>query len=201
MSDTNFRNEMTESSKTPQWLDEALLLFFGNESVSDAKITVPSEGFRAKYRTAAASAANIAKLRRERRRIGFVPIPLSEYLEGLIKVAGVPAESVLSRVDLTEIADMTFASARKLARFGQVIEIGLRELLVHVRIGFAEKFDSTPVPLLLAHHRFAGARDQLEQCEAVLALAEVEYDGDLLNELRRTEFEIRAAYKQAEQKP
>jgi len=196
MIERDFKN--TSVDQTPDWLDDVLRESFKDRHEAKVVFDEPSQAFRQRCQAAADSAFSIVKLRNERRRIGFVPISLAEYVQGLVKVAGVQIEGVLARFGIDDITSGTSDSARKLARLAQELGISLREVLVHVRIGFVERIDSVPVPLLLAHHRSTGVRDQLGECEAVLGLAEAEYDGELLNELRRTEFEIRAAYKQGE---
>jgi hypothetical protein len=193
-------NASAEMYESPQWLEDVLRLSLDEPSLrrSETKFEPPSEAFRQRCQEAADIAASIMKLRRERQRIGFVPMSLADYIQGLIKVAGVQLTTVLARFGVEDVSLSTPGSARKLASLGKELGIGLREILAHVRIGFVEKIDSVPVPLLLAHHRSAGLRDQLGECEAVLGLVEAEYDAERLNELRRTEFEIRAAYKQGE---
>jgi hypothetical protein len=186
-----------ETYEPPKWLEEVLYLS-ANESCSGAELESPSDAFRQRCREAAELASSIAKLRSERRRIGFVPMSLAEYIQGLMKVAGVQVATVLARFGIEETSLRTRESARKLARLAQELGISLREVLVLVRVGFVEKIDSAPVSLLLARHRSEGVRDPLGECEAVLALVEAEYDSGWLNELRRTEFEIRTAYKQGE---
>jgi hypothetical protein len=192
--------DSTDIHETPQWLDDVLRLSlteppFGG---SDARLNPPSEAFLKRCNKAASIGASIAKLRADRRRIGFVPMSLAEYIQGLIKVADVKLAAVLESFGMQDISALTSESARKFARLAQELGISLREVLVHARIGFVERVESVPVPLLLAHHRSTGFRDELGECEAVLGLAEAEYDVELLNELRRIEFEIRAAYKQGE---
>jgi hypothetical protein len=193
LTDTSF-----DSNGASAWLEDVLKESFAQRGESKVEFSPPSEAFRQRCQDAADVAVSVARLRNERRRIGFVPVSLAEYVQGLIKVTGAQAEAVLARFDLVDIDRLTSDSVRGLTRFAQRLGISLREILIHVRIGFLEKIDSVPVPLLLAHHRTAGPRDQLAECESVLALAEGKYEGELLNELRRAEFEIRTAYKQGE---
>jgi hypothetical protein len=185
-------------NESNDWLDNILRQAFREDTNSHLELGQPSKEFRQRSLVAASVAYQTAKLRYERRRIGFVPMPLAEYIQGLVKVTGVQMQSVLGRFGIDELSEVTSNSARKVAQLAEDLGIGLREMLIHVRIGFVERTNSVPVPLLLAHHRSTGVRDQLSECEAVLGLAEAGYDGELLNELRRTEFEIRMAYKQGE---
>jgi len=197
----DFEDMSANVYEPPKWLDEALRQVFDDGHSTAIEFSEPSEAFRERCREAANVALTIARLRSERRRIGFVPISLVEYIEGLVKVTGVQIDAVLARFGIDDIRRVTADSVRNLARLAQELNISLREVLIHVRIGFVEKFDSAPVPLLLARHRSAGPRTKLEECEAILGTAEAEYDRELLNELRRTEFEIRAAYKEGDSWP
>ena len=198
MIEQDFEDASADFYEPPEWLDDALRQTFGGGGI---QFSEPSEAFKQRCRTAASVALSVAKLRNERQRIGFVPISLAEYIQGLIKVTGVRIDAVLARFGIDDITRLSTDSVRNLARLAQELNISLREVLIHVRIGFLEKVDSAPVPLLLARHRSAGLRSQLDECEAVLGTAEAEYDGELLNELRRTEFEIRAAYMQGDSRP
>jgi hypothetical protein len=198
MIEQDLRNNGVEMYEPPKWLDDVLRRSFAGSDRAVTEFPAPSEAFHQRSRDAANSALSIIRLRNERRRIGFVPITLAEYIQGLVKVAGVQIESVLARFGIENISRSNSDSARKLARLAQELGISLREVLIHARIGFVERTNALPVPLLLAHHRSIGVRDQLGECEAALGMAEAGYDGELLNELHRTEFEIRAAYKQGE---
>ena len=201
MMEKDFEDMSANVYEPPKWLDDALRELFDDGHGTVIEFSPPSEAFRERCREAANVALSIARLRNERRRIGFVPISLAEYIQGLVKVTGVQSGAVLARFGIDDIKRLTSGSARSLARLAQELDISLREVLIHVRIGFVEKIDSAPVPLLLARHRSAGSRSQLEECEAILGTAEAEFDGELLNELRRTEFEIRAAYKEGDSRP
>lgn len=184
----------------PEWLDEALHLCLGQTLGNRPEVALeqPSEDFLRKCREAADTASSVARLRRGRRQLGFVPMPLADYIHGLAKVAGIRLSAVLARFGVDETALRDPNSARALAHLAYDLGMGLRETLIHFRIGFVEKIDAVPVTLLLAHHRGQGMLDQLGECEAVLRLAEAKYESGWLDELRRAEFEIRAAYKEGE---
>lgn len=199
MIEQEFEDASANFYEPPEWLDDALRQTFGSGGA--IQLSEPSEAFKERCRNAASVALSVAKLRNERRRIGFVPISLAEYIEGLVKVTGVQIEAVLSRFGIDDLSRLSTDSVRNLARLAQELNIGLREVLIHVRIGFLETIDSAPVPLLLARHRSTRLRSQLDECEAILGAAEAEYEGELLNQLRRAEFEIRATYKQGDSRP
>lgn len=194
------KTHATDAYEPPEWLNNTLHLYMGQtlRSRPEAALERPSEDFLQRCREAADVAASVARLRTGRRQLGFVPMALADYIRGLAKVAGVQLSVVLARFGLDDAALQDPGSVRGLARLARDLGIGLRETLIHLRIGFVEKIDAVPVTLLLAHHRAPGVLDQLGECEAVLRLAEAKYESGWLDEVRRAEFEIRAAYKEDE---
>jgi hypothetical protein len=104
-------------------------------------------------------------------------------------------------LQVDDLANPSPKVAKAFAKLAKELDFSLRETLIHIRIGYASLVDSAPVPLLLARHRSQTQRaGQLEECEAVLGQLEAKYDVDQLRELRRTEFEIRGAFRQDEKR-
>lgn len=188
---------MNESVEIPTWLTQAFeesrdYMFF-NEYEPGAVDTQ----FRDRCREAAAFALSMGQLRAERHRIGFVPLSLSAYIQGLVKMTNVSLEPILKWLGVEELSQLGSASAVRLARLARGIGIELREALIHLRIGFAEDVDGAPMSLLVARQRStAGGRSTLEECESVLNDVESAYDIESLKELRRAEFEFRSRYKE-----
>jgi hypothetical protein len=191
-----------ELNRAPGWLAAMLRLsyeHFGSDGAIEESI--PSESSN-RYREAAGIALSLAKLRKERERIGFVPLALSDYVLGLVKVADISISPILRWLGIDDLSRPTLSSAKAVARLSRELGMDLREALVHIRIGFASQIDTAPLPLLVARLRATGAhRTQLEECEAVLGEIESEYELDIIRELRSTEFEIRAAYRESESEP
>jgi hypothetical protein len=186
-----------EAQESPAWLVN--LLRVASESalldLSDQEPAPPE--LLNRYRTAADVALNLAHLHKERDRIGFVPLSIADYVNGLVKVTNVSLGPILSWLGVGDLAELGPRSARAFAKLTRVLGINVREALIHLRIGLAEQVDSAPMPLLVARQRSSGTfRNHLEECEAVLSDIESEYDLDCLRELRAAEFEVRAAYKQ-----
>lgn len=190
-------NNMDEGVVSPIWLTEAL-----EQSRDYALFNEPQEGtvetqFQNRCREAAGVAYSLAQLRRERERIGFVPLSLNAYIQGLVKMTDVSLTPIRKWLGLDELTQIGASSALGLARLAQGLGIQLREALIHLRIGFAEQIDGAPMPLLIARHRsITGGRNSLEECERVLTKVESGYDLDRLKELRRAEFEFRSRYKE-----
>src|SRR5918912_546919 len=192
-------SESIESHDTPAWLTDVLRISRDSLLFSQFEDEPVSAELHEKFREAASIALNLGKLRKERERVGFVPLSLAAYVQGLVKVAKVPLAPILSWLGIDDLSQFSSASARGFARLAQGIGVELREALIHLRIGFAEQIDAAPMPLLVARQRSTGARrSHLEECEAVLGDIESEYELDALRQLRRTEFEFRAAYKEQE---
>jgi hypothetical protein len=188
-----------ESYEPPAWLRDALSLSLQSNHSDQSEEEPISPALSEKYREAAGVALSLAKLRKEKERVGFVPLPLADYIQGLVKVANISLPRILKWVGLDDISRPSAGSARAFARLTQEIGINLREALIHIRIAYASQVDSPPILLLMARQRSAGGTGTggtLEECEAVLGAVESEYELDSLRELRRTEFEIRAAYKE-----
>lgn len=198
MSKTDTPPTSAESFEPPAWLAEALSMSRRSNHCDQPEDEPLAPALREKYREAAGVALSIAKLRKEKERVGFVPLPLADYIQGLVKVANISLPRLLKWVGLEDISRPSAGTARAFARLTQEIGINLREALVHIRIAYASQVDSPPILLLMARHRSAGATggSPLEECEAVLGEVESEYELDALRELRRTEFGIRAAYRE-----
>ena len=191
-------NNIDEGVVTPIWLTQALqqsgeyVLF--NESEEGAL----APEFQNRCREAVAVALSLGQLRRERERIGFVPLSLSAYIQGLVKVTNISLSPIMKWLGLEELSQIGADSAVGLARLAQSLGIQLREALIHLRIGFAEQIDGAPMPLLIARHRSAGSgRNSFEECESVLTKIESGYDLESFKELRRAEFEFRSRYKES----
>jgi hypothetical protein len=99
---------------------------------------------------------------------------------------------VLAWVGLGE--EKSAVATQNLAPLGQALGVSLRELLVHVRIGFAGERGLAP-GLLVARARAGSSRGTLPECEVVLARFEVGYDAQTQGDLRRLEATLREAYE------
>lgn len=187
-----------EDAEAPHWLAAALRLV-GDAVIfedMDPELAETSDGFRVRCREAAGLALAILKLRRERQRVGFLPVSLTDYLQGLVKVAGLSLAQMLAAIG---VQDLTFRSPEVATAFGRLaLQIGmsLRETLAHLRIDFATERQLAPMAFLVAH-RHAGdpRRTQLEDCEEVLLQIESEYDSKSLSDLRSIEEGIRNGYQ------
>lgn len=197
MSDQNNTSSDAEIFVSPAWLDDAVRLtreanLFGEAEVNPSFLT---KEFRDRCSAAAEVALGIARLREERERIGFVPLSFAEYVQGLVKVADVRLDAVLAWLKIDDLARPSASAAQAVARLARAIGVGVREALLHVRIGFASQVDSAPLPMLLARYRgTGGGGGELEECEVALGLIESEYSLEYLSELHELESRIRAAY-------
>ncbi len=193
-----------EDYHLPAWFVDALNISrsFALFRDVDAESEQVAAAFRQRCHDAADVALTMAKLRKERQRVGFVPLSFADYVQGLVRVAGVSLSSLLAWLGIADVSQTDAGSARALARLAREIGLNLREALAHARIGFAGRIDPAPIPVLVAHRRGGTtARNPLDECEAVLRELESEYDAEALSELRRIESEVCAAFETDEQFP
>lgn len=177
-----------------EWILEALRL---TESATAGELAT-TEIFAKRCAEAATLALNLTKLREERYRVGFVPLPATEYIQRLVEMVDIPDSPLFSYLS-EEGASIT--TPRRAFAFGQVaqrIGMSLREALIHIRIGFSAHMGSSAVPILLARARSAGSTDSpIERCEALLREIESEYDISTLRQLRALELELSMSYDRA----
>src|ERR1035438_4513779 len=86
-----------------------------------------SPGFRERCENAALLALDIAKMRDERERIGFVALPFQAYLEGLGKIAGVSLAPILVWFDISDLAAAPASAATTFAGLTRELGISARE--------------------------------------------------------------------------
>ena len=188
----------TASHRPPAWLLQAL------DSARDlAEFSAPaplppdvSPAFRDHCRQAAATAWGLYALREERSRIGFVPLSLADYLEGIARTACISIPPVLDALGIPGFSSLDPRSVPVLARFARDLGMSLREVLAHFRIALAEAFHASPAALLMAHRRSSPGRRAapLYECEAALERIESRYAPAQSAELQRLESAIRAVY-------
>jgi len=175
------------------WLQQALrisdeLSLFSGGSQPPA---VPAV-FRERCETAAAAALGIARLGREKSRVGFVPLPLSEYLQELAKSARVELDPLLAASGI-RLEDDALGPTQALAYFCRRLGLSLREALLHLGLGLSERLGAPPVPVVMARQDGAsGGRDALAAYEVALrgTLSEIGAAG----ELQTLEAELRSVY-------
>lgn len=179
------------------WLEATLrirhdLSLFESSGPEPAEV---SAAFAEQCEAAATTALGIARLRRERSRLGFVPLRLSEYLEELARSAKVEIHSLLAASGIHVEGD-ELGPLPAVARFCCRLGLSVREALVHLGFGLAERLGAPPVPVVLARQDSPGrARDALGAYEAVLrgTFAEIGAAG----ELQALEARLRVAYEES----
>ncbi len=177
-----------DSDTPPDWVLTLL------ETVREGGIPAPFPGqetFLQDCRRAAGTARTLALLRRERQRVGFVPLPLREYVQGLAEGLKLSLAGTLAWAGLDDGA----WTALGLARLARGLGMSLRETVAHVRIAFARDRDAMAQSLLLARRRAGEERSPLDEVEFALGQIEARYDRKNLVELRKFEAAIRAAYQ------
>ncbi|HKH44908.1 MAG TPA: hypothetical protein VKM72_09635 [Thermoanaerobaculia bacterium] len=179
------------------WLEAALrirhdLSLFESSGPEPAEV---SAAFAERCEAAATAALGIARLRRERSRLGFVPLRLSEYLEELARSAKVEIHSLLAASGIHVEGD-ELGPIPAVARFCRQLGLSVREALVHLGFGLAERLGAPPVPVVLARQDRPGSvRDTVGAYEAALrgTLAEIGATGEFYT----LEARLRAAYEES----
>ncbi len=181
----------------PKWLIHKLQLAGDYAAFTSEDQPAISEEFQARSREAAEIAYTLNKLRSERERIGFVPMSIGDYVEGIAKVANLSLSPTLSWLGISDIRHPDPQSATGFARLGLELGLSLSEILTHIRVAVAGFAGSSSIPLLMARRRSgASGRDDLQECISVLEEIEAKYDQSTLKDLRMIETEIRAVYEQ-----
>ena len=194
---------MTEKSRSnanggsSDWLEATLRLrhdlsLFERSGPEPAEV---SAAFAERCAAAATAALGIARLRRERSRLGFVPLRLSEYLEELARSAKIELHSLLAASGIHVEGD-ELGPLPAVARFCRRLGLSVREALVHLSFGLAERLGAPPVPVVMARQDSPGrARDVLGTYEA--ALRETFAEIGAAGELQALEAKLRVAYEES----
>jgi len=181
-----------ENWRPAEWLEEALASAGELEEFATRAPKDVSVAFRNRCREAALGRFVLGALREERRRIGFVPLPLADYLQGIAQTAGVPLAGVLAPRGIDDLTRTDEAAAPALAGLAREIGMSLREAMAHLRLAFAA-MHGAPAPAVLAR-RHPAASSALQDVEAELERVETGYNAALADELHRLEAAFRSAF-------
>lgn len=184
-----------------EWLNDALAS--ARDLAEFSKPGIVAEGspaFRRRCRDSALAALALARLREERQRVGFVPLPLADYIEGIARSAGVSLDALLARLGVPDLSRLDAKSAGGLGRLAHSIGIGLREALLHLRIQLAAAFETPEAALFTARARSGPGRRGIAPSayDAVLERIEAGYDAAQAQQLREVEAAMRAVYTEPE---
>lgn len=172
------------------WLGALLSQLQVDHEVATAPL---SKQFARRCQEGGDAAFAAARIGHERLRVGFVPLSFDAYLSGLARAAGVSLAPLTRWFGVRDLDRTDETSGPAVARLGRAVGLSLPELLVHVRIGYAEAQGAPPITLL-AHRDGRGRQNPLAECEDVLRELERAYDAPTAQELRLVESAIRAAY-------
>ena len=179
----------------PAWLIHKLQLAGDYAAFTSDNQSTVSEQFRARARGAAEIAYTLNKLRAECKKIGFVPMSIGDYVQGIAKVANLSLSPTLRWLGISNLRHPDPQSAAGFARLGLEIGLSLSEVLAYVRIAIAGITGSSPISLLMARCRSGPlGQNDLQECISVLEEIEAKYDQSTREELRLIEDEIRAVY-------
>ena len=153
------------------------------------------ESFLDQCRQAALNARTIRLLREQAERIQFVPLPLGEYVALLCRCAGVSVQSLLGWAGVEDIVSITADTSRGVVQIALALGLGLRELLVYVRLGLIQRDTGLPVGAL-ARPRDADADGSMSvsACESFLESVETSLNDKQQRTIRDIVNELRDAY-------
>jgi len=179
------------SPEAGDWLERLVRL---NEELKafegvDPQAVGASSDFQRSCSTAAAAALGIARLRRQRQRLGFLPLPLWEYLGELGKAAGVD----LGTIGLNVGSEPAAAGVSlRLARLCHQLGLSVREALLHLGLDLAERVGASPLPVMARQQPGTRRDDTLAAHEE--SLREALADCGAANEFLALENELRSVY-------
>ena len=159
-----------ERVESPVWLTEIL---------ATANIT---DSLRERMKGAGQLAYIMARMRAEKTKVGFVPLPFMEYLEGLATLAGVPLSYLHISTGIPDADHITTSTVSLVGRLAHILGFKLEELILHLRVGFAEHTSGTPLPMLAAH-RGASTQGDARDCSNFLDDLEARWPADLRAEM------------------
>jgi hypothetical protein len=184
----------------PDWLIHKLQLAGDYAAFTSDDQPDVSKRFWARAREEAEIASTLSKLRAECRKIGFLPMAIGDYVQGMAKVMNLSLSPALDRLGITDINRPDLQSARGFAHLGLELGLGLSEIMAHLRIAIAGFAGGSSILLLMARQRSGlPGRNDLQVCISVLEEIEAKYDQTTIKVLEMIENEIRAVYQQESQ--
>src|ERR1051325_2658397 len=123
----NNREPDSEIEYQPKpWLSRLLLTAqtpeTSNDALEDGRVT---DLFLTRCEEAAYVGLSVLRLRRERHRVGFVPMSFDQYIDGLVKVADVSISPVLNWLGIKNLSSPVVSTAA--VRLAREIDISRRE--------------------------------------------------------------------------
>jgi hypothetical protein len=142
----------------PQWLGQVLR---ASRSVLHTSAfmspPVPASGeFSKQCLDAAHVALTLSKLRVERKRLGFVPLSIRDYLSSLAQSAQVALEPALRWAGIRELSTMNVGFASSWARFAKGLGMEVEEAVMLFRISFLDAQSPDAAAPALARNALLG---------------------------------------------
>src|SRR5262245_32392508 len=191
--DTLAKNEEDDFA-APEWLIQKLQLAGDYQAFKSDDQPTLSEQYRARVREIKET---LDKLRAEREKIGFWPVPIGAYVQDMAKEANLSLSSTLIWLGISDIHRPDPQSARGFARLGIELGFSLSETLAQIRVAIARSFGGFPITPFSARFREgASGQNDLQACISNLRVVEATYDQPILHDLRLIESEVRAVYQQ-----
>lgn len=177
-------SEQDLGSSAPAWVEQVIDIY-----------RPATSNFEDRAREAVAIGVALASLRRERDRLGFAPVPFSEYMNELAQSSSMSSQ-ILSRIHRW-FGIRSFENVEKadsVARLAHAIGLSLRETLVMVRLQIARHMGFAASMVAARRSPGSGRSDLVAECEMLLRQWEAKYPTDRFLEMERLEMAIRASY-------
>jgi hypothetical protein len=178
----------------PEWLIQKLQLAGDYTAFTSDDQPAISEQFRARAREITET---LDKLRAEREKTDFSPLPIGDYVNGMAKANNLSLSSTLNWLGISAIHHPDPQSARGFARLGFEIGLSLTETMTRIRIAIARSVGD--FPFNFSHRAGVSRQNDLQVCLSILREVEAKYDQQTLKDLRFIEDEVRAVYQQESQ--
>lgn len=162
-------NHMDDELQDPApWLLEVIAESTANES----------EDVRERMRNAGRLALSLARLRAEKERVGFLPLPFGRYVAGLAAMVGLSLEPILGWASLDDVSSLRAQDGPGIGRLASALGFRVDELLLSIRVAVAEQAAGGPLPIL-AVHRGASGRVTERDCARALQQIELDWPADV----------------------
>ncbi len=184
-------------SPFPGWFSKALSLTRESELFTSFNNQQhhPSLIFQQRCHKSAEVALTIVKIRKERKRIGFAPLPLAEYVKSIAANKGCVLSPVLKWLGIKDLFNLNYKTAKSFAKFAKVLGMSHNEALVHICIGFAKQHSIDCMLSSPTLSRAAIARgSQFDEGEELLRQLDSQLNPNDLEELNFIKSEIRSEF-------
>jgi len=162
---------------------------------SSAQQDEPSPEFAERVRDAAAAVFSLRQMAAKRDRVGFLPLPLDEYLIRLASAARVALSTLWRNLGIERPRDVLSVSADRLADLGSALGVPVHEMIAHLRLALLR--ESLVIPEAWASAAREGKQRSgslLERCQNALEAEIADADATTARRYAVVEHDLLRAY-------